>query len=209
MTEPESNWDALDAELGLTDPTPAHHAPPRPAPAPSRPAPPPHREPVRDHVRHAPPEVEEAVAEEDDEADDAEDGEEPGAEPGPAGETPAEAGARKKRRRRRRRKKGGPAVPGDGAAVAAVPDAADEVEATDEAEPLEPAPADAEAFAEHGVEEGEAPDALEGDDELVGEDEPPPSAMDEEMDAETSQPQAEWKITPWVELVATLHRPER
>jgi hypothetical protein len=37
----------------------------------------------------------------------------------------------------------------------------------------------------------------------------PLSAVDEEMEAEVTQPKPEWNVVSWVDLVATLHRPER
>ncbi|HKB05152.1 MAG TPA: hypothetical protein VKD90_23205 [Gemmataceae bacterium] len=96
---------------------------------------------------------------------------------------PVTDGGKKRRRRRRRRKKGG------------APEAA-------EVEPEAPSEA-AEQEEDGGVEEGEAPAEVEGDDS----EEATPSAVDEEMEAEAAVPRNEWHVMTWHELVAKLYRP--
>ena len=114
--------------------------------------------------------------------DDDEDESEPvvGEASGEAGEIGE--GGKKRRRRRRRKKKGGP---------------------TDSAEPG-PLPAGDEDD-ESVVEEGEAPAEVEEDED--DDDDLPPSAVDEEMEAEVALPRPEWHVMTWNELVSKLYRP--
>jgi hypothetical protein len=210
INETDNGWDSLAEEFGLEsgqEPPKAEKPapPPRPAarPTPQRPARDPRPEVegeaddfgsglVADAPRDSAPLYDpgpEAVAEDADEFDDtapepldeAEEGEDTPATMEGVSEGPE--GGKKRRRRRRRRKKGG--GPEAGAAEpSATPAAADDEEET-------------------GVEEGEAPAEVEGDDT----DEVTPSAVDEEMEAEAAVPRNEWHVMTWHELVAKLHRP--
>ena len=210
----DNGWDSLAEEFGIADakepPKPDKPAavPSRPAgrPGSSRPARDPRPEveqdaddfgsgltagPARDQAPLYDPGPD-AVAEEDDDfgeapepLDEAEEGED--RPPTTEGVAEGQEGGKKRRRRRRRRKKGG------GAAE------------TEEAEAGEAGgePADVEAELVNGVEEGEAPAEVEGDDD----EEAPASAVDEEMDAEVAMPRNEWHVMSWNELVAKLYRP--
>lgn len=99
----------------------------------------------------------------------------------------------KKRRRRRRRGRRG-AEGAETTETLEVPSVEVEAEAEEEATPPH--------------EEVELEDAPELDDDDDAEVEPM-SAIDEEMEAEVAAPKQEWNVVSWVDLVASLHRPER
>jgi hypothetical protein len=106
-----------------------------------------------------------------------------------------EAPRGKKRRRRRRRGRRGNenAEAAEGGAT----EAAREAEViVDELAPTQ---------TETEVEVEDAPEMNEETEETAE----PLSAVDEEMEAEVTQPKPEWNVVSWVDLVATLHRPER
>src|SRR5262245_2948771 len=200
----ENGWDSLAHEFGLETHTPAPKAdrseppakgpPPRPARDP-RPEiegdadefgagvtdEPPRREAFYDPGPDA---VVDDIEEFDDSApepmdDDEGEGSAAAAEVDPEGE-----GGKRRRRRRRRKKKG--------SGGAADKDTAETGEALLSAEQEDAL-----------VEEGEAPAEVEGDD-----DEPaPPTAVDEEMEAEAAGPRPEWHVMTWMELVSKLYRP--
>jgi hypothetical protein len=106
-----------------------------------------------------------------------------GDEPPASDEEATEEGGKRRRRRRRRRKKGGAPEGGPEGEPAEAGEVADDEAAT--------------------VEEGEAPAELEGDED----EDAPPSAVDEEMEAEAAGPRPEWHVMTWLELVSKLHRP--
>jgi ribonuclease E len=198
----ENGWDALAEDLGVQSSASTDKPPPAaPARAPHRPASP-HRDPRPEIEQEAddfgsgvtedagsgalydpgPETVVDHAADIEETTDPLDEGLE-GDEPAPREEGTQEEGGKRRRRRRRRKKKGG---------------------ATDAAAEEEPAAGETEAGEEAAtVEEGEAPAELEGDDE----DATAPSAVDEELDAEASQPRPEWHVMSWAELVSKLYRP--
>ena len=211
--ENENGWESLAEDLGLqpTEPAPkAEKAAPSPPRSSGRSAPArPHRDP-RPEVEQEADDFGSGVTADPkpraplydpgpgalmEDADDliAEEAAEP-IDDGAAGDEPVEVvdegaaqdGGKRRRRRRRRKKKGG------GPDDAATPGGEPAGETDDDDEPA-------------GVEEGEAPAPLDEDEDE--DDEAPPSAVDEEMDAEAAQPRPEWHVMTWNELVAKLHRP--
>jgi len=196
----ENGWDSLAEDLGIQSPPPAEKpAPAAPARASHRPAPT-HRDPrpeieqeaedfgsgVTEEARSAalydpgPETVVDHAADLPETTDPLDEGIE-GDEPGLREEGGTDEGGKRRRRRRRRKKKGGPA------------EAAAEGEAAAEDDEEEAAT----------VEEGEAPAELDADDD----EEAAPSAVDEEMEAEATQPRPEWHVMSWAELVSKLYRP--
>jgi ribonuclease E len=198
----ENGWDALAEDLGVQSSAPPDKPPPAaPARAPHRPSSS-HRDP-RPEIEQEVDDFGSGVTEDPrsgalydpgpetvvDHAADIEEITDPldegleGDEPAPREDGPQEEGGKRRRRRRRRKKKGG---------------------ATDAESEEESANAETEAESEAAtVEEGEAPAEFEGDDEDVA----APSAVDEELVAEASQPRPEWHVMSWAELVSKLHRP--
>lgn len=195
----DNGWDTLAEDLGIPTPPPAEK--PKPA-APERTAhrsPSGHRDPRPEVEQEAedfgsgvsadprsaalydpgPETVVDHAADVEEAADPLDEGLE-GDEPATHDEgLPEEGGKRRRRRRRRRKKDAGPDAAAD-----------DHGSAT-------------EADEEVMVEEGEAPAPVEGDDE----DATAPSAVDEEMVAEVTQPRPEWHVMSWQELVSRLFRP--
>jgi hypothetical protein len=203
----DSGWDSLAQEFGLgTPPPPPKTDKSEPAKSPTRsptprPAPDPRPE-IEDEVdafgagitetpagREAfydpgPDAVADDTEEIDDSAPELMDDEDSEDTPEPTEGTTEGEGGKRRRRRRRRKKKGGPGAP--------------EKDTTDMSE----APSSVEEE-DDIVEEGEAPAEVEGDDEEPA----PPTAVDEEMDAEAAGPRPEWHVMTWMELVSKLYRP--
>jgi hypothetical protein len=203
----DSGWDSLAQEFGLDAGTPppkkdkSDPPPKSPTRSPTPRAAPDPRPEIEDEVddfgagiAEAPARPEayydpgpDAVADDTEEFDDSdpEPLEDDAGEDIPTADDTAESeGGKRRRRRRRRKKKGGPGGPEkETADVAEAPSLTEEDDET--------------------VEEGEAPAEVEEDD-----DEPaPPTAVDEEMDAEAAGPRPEWHVMTWMELVSKLYRP--
>ena len=199
----DNGWDSLAQEFGLPTSAPSPDADrPEPAKSPARPpAPRPARDP-RPEIEAEADDFGAGVTDEpsrreafydpgpDAVADDTEEFDDAGPElledeiedTSPSeGATEGEPGKRR-RRRRRRKKKSGPGGPEK--------DAADLAEAPSEPE-------------DEIVEEGEAPGEVDDDEEEPA----TPTAVDEEMEAETAGPRPEWHVMTWMELVSKLYRP--
>jgi hypothetical protein len=229
---PASEWDDLAAELGLE---PAQHAAPparkQPPPEeePVRAAQPPHPEPedeaddfprisggltsdvapavviedpasgyavvvsIDEHLPSGSDEDDEILEAPDEVAFDEGGGDE-GTEP--AAEGTQERTGRRRRRRRRKKSRDESGLVAEGApsevgAGGELDEAAEDIGDEDETPGLDEA--------------AEAPGPVE-----VAEDKPAvPAAIEEELDAEAAEPQPQWNVVSWTDLVATLYRPER
>jgi hypothetical protein len=225
---PASEWDDLAAELGLE---PAQ----RPAASPTPKQPPAEEEPVRAAQPRAPEpedEIEDfpritggltsdvapavviedpasgyavvvsidehlpSQSDEDDEILEAPDEvafDEGGADEGtePAAEGTQERTGRRRRRRRRKKSRDESGLIAEGATGGELDESAEDLGDEDEA------PGSDEAAEAPGPEE-------------VADDKPAvPAAIEEELEADVAEPQPQWNVVSWTELVATLYRPER